>query len=747
MSRFSESVPSTNISDVVYGMRNRKTFILGSLLFGLLAGFLFLKANKPAYQAEAQVIIENLITPYDKTNPATDAIAAPNLVDDRMVASQLSVLKSNDLAARVVDQLGLDKDPAYNSKLRAHGTLTPYLIAMGFKDDPALYGDKELAIKTLLGSVTIYQVPESNVIGVKSSSADGPLAANTANALVETFVLSTHEIGASSTDRARTWLGKQIDDLRVKVVASDNAVEKYRNDSGLLKGTTSTLGTQQISEMNSQITVAETAATEAIARANEIKSMLTTRGSVDASSDVLASTLVQNLREQQTSAQRKISELSAVYLPNHPKMIAARQDLAAINNQVRLEALKVVDSLNGQAKVAQARAVSLQASLDKLKGTEADANFSDVKLKALQREADANRTLLETMLSRYADASSRQDTSLQPGFARIIQKAMVPPAPYFPKTGPILLLSALAGLALGLGFAFVLEVLSSASRAEAETLQPQRHHPLRNNVVEDMNIPDFNFEAVPPPIFESPKNVFGVAPKDPSATVLSVMPAALTTNAAFSLIEDLRQGRHAKLDEATARVAATLSGLKTKMGYSSFAFTSIGSVDPNAALATIATARSLAAAGHKVIAIDVTPASGFETLCGLQLGIGLAELVAGSADFTKVVARDPSSPVHFIRFGHKVTSETETLVAQRLATIMKALHSIYAYVLLHGGEANADTMKLINVSDVAVLLATQAKLKDASDAARAIEKQGKTKTLLLKLDLQPASEHTDAAAS
>ena len=102
-------------------------------------------------------------------------------------------------------------------------------------------------------------------------------------------------------------------------------------------------------------TLADAASSEATARANEIKSLLAAKGSVDASSDVLSSPVVQNLREQQSTAARKISELSATYLPNHPKMMAAQNDLTNINRQIRAEALKVVEGLNEQAKIAKSR--------------------------------------------------------------------------------------------------------------------------------------------------------------------------------------------------------------------------------------------------------------------------------------------------------------------------------------------------------------------------------------------------------
>ncbi len=747
MSRYSQPLPSTNMSDVFRGIFDRKKFVITFVLLGLLGGYLFLMANKPSYLAEAQVVIENLATPFDKTNTVGETSTTTNPVDERTVQSQITVLKSSDLGARVVDQLSLDKSPDYNAQLRHHGMAGNLLVALGFKDDPALFAPKELATKTLMSSVTIYQIPDSNAIGIKSASGDGKLAADTANALAETFVRSTHEIGATSVDRAREWLSKQIEDLRGKVAVSDAAVEKYRSESGLIKGTTSNLGTQQISDLNAQITVADTAASEAIARAAEIKNMLATRGTVDASSDVLSSTLVQNLREQQVSAQRKISELSAVYLPNHPKMIAARQELNAVNLQVRAEALKIVDSLNGQAKIAEARANSIRANLEKMKGTEADSNVSEIKLKALQRDADANRALLETMLGRYADASSRQDSSLQPGYARIIQKASIPPTPYFPKTGPILLLSTLAGLAIGLGFAFVAEVMSLGARQVLPITETPRRHPVSEIDTAELEIPDFKFPEFTPNSPTPSSNVFATGP-EPTASVLSIMPAALTASAAAAMMGDLRDGRAPKLASAAQRIAATLVGLNKSHGHSSYTFTSIGSNGPNAAMTAIATGRALADQGHKTMIIDVCSSNnGFEKMLSLQPAAGLSELVSGEVDFTKVVARDPSSALHIIRFGNSSIPNSNGLIAQRIDTILKALRSIYGFVLLHAGEANGDTVKLLNASDIAVLLATQARLKDAAEAARTIESSGKTKTLLLKLDYQNQAPQAQAAAS
>ncbi len=750
---------TTNFSDILRGLSRRKLLIIGATLLGVLGGGLFSMSSKPVYSAEALLNIENLSTPFDKSTSVQDVNSAEGAVSDRMVASQVSVLKSNDINARVVDQLALDTKPEYNTQLKEPGAIGKLLIAWGFKDDPRAYQPKVLAAKNLGASIAVYAVPESNTIGIKSSTATPELAAATANAIAETYVLSTHETGANSNDRVRTWLSKQIEDLRAKVSASENASEKYRSEAGLLKGATSTLGTQQISELNSQITVAETASAEAQAKANEIRSILASRGQVDASADVLSSVLVQNLREQQVTAQRKISELSAVYLPNHPKMIAARQELTAVNGQVRAEALKVVDSLQGQAKVAQARAASIRASLDKLKGTETQANFSDVKLKELEREAEANRTMLQNMLNRYADVNARQDTSLQPGFARIIEKAVVPATPFFPKMGPILLLSTIAGLALGLGLGFVLELLS-APAPMARVENGRRQHPARAVEAGVIAVPNFGLaaartdaEAPPGPMVSmTPPEVappeMPINAREVSAGILGTIPAALTPISAMAMLDSLSEGKSSKFSDAVQRQAANLESIKKSRGFSCFALTGLGAPRLNAAFITIALARTLAAKGDKVVVLDVAqPGSGFDTLMGLPPGPGLADLVTGQADFAKVVARDGASSLHVIRLAQSPDATSQAAITPKLESVVTALKTIYRFVLIHAGEATAATVPLLQTADMTIITATPSRLKDADTAAKALEEGGSAKAMILKLEADVTAGSSGAATA
>ncbi len=363
-------------------------------------------------------------------------------------------MKSQDLATRVVKQLQLEGQGEFDPIRNGIGKVKQILLGLGFGTDLRLMDKEQRAVLHLEDNAAIYQVPMSNVIVIRYTAFDGKTAAAVANSIAETYVLSTRENESGTNARAATaeradrhpaHQGRGIRSRRGEVPRRQRTAQGpdgYPRHPGNLR-------TQH------QITLAEAASSEARAKADAIQQMLASKGSVDNSADVINNAVVQRLREQQVAAMRKVSELSATYLPNHPKMIAANRELTGIEKQLRREALKVVDSLQSQADVAAARADSLKQSLNELKTREGGALQSDVKLKELEREAAANRQLLETMLARFADANARQDLNLQPGYARVIQTASVPAVPFFPKVGPTLLLTTLAGLAVGLGLAFL----------------------------------------------------------------------------------------------------------------------------------------------------------------------------------------------------------------------------------------------------------------------------------------------------
>jgi polysaccharide biosynthesis transport protein len=729
MPMIADGSASLSILDVVRGIWRRKLLILACLMLGVVGGLATVSINDPKYASEARVIIANLATPYDNTNGAPEP--ARDAYDDRFVASQVAVLQSEDLARRVVKSLDLAGKGEFAAGKKP-GTIKKVALALGFGTDSSKVDKEDLAIEQLIKQTTVYPVPESDVIAVRFSSTDPKVAATVANALVDTFVLSTRETQSGPNGRARDWLAGQITLLRDKVSKSEAAAEKYRADAGLLVGQTTTLGQQQISELNSQITLAEAAASEAAAKAEDIKSMLESTGSVDASSEVLGSPVIQRLREQQVAASQKISQLSATYLPNHPKMVAAQRELSDVSTQIRREALKVVASLQGQAKVARARASSLKDSLETSKGREGQALQSDVKLKELEREAAANRTLLETMLARYADANAKQDLNMQPGYARIIQTATAAYAPYFPKVGPIMILSIIGGLALGLGLAFLMEIMSQSARIAAQhapQVQGARayHHAALSAAGQALP-PDLDIQI---PVLDFGQSASAVPVPEAVPKVLASLPAAPPLAAAFAELDNPESAP--EFAAVTAELAEHVLTVTRAIGNKAVCVTSIGG-SFDAAYTSVALARSLAKSRIKTILVDIVAGrpSGAD-LMAIADGQGLSELISGSAAVDKVILRDGGSAMQLMRFGQVAEASVRPLLTQRIGAVIASLSQVYDIVILNAGEAGPATADMLQGVGAMLFLAPQGRQRDAVAAAKTVMAKGVRQALFVRL--------------
>ncbi len=730
---YGQEAPSFSIIDVLRGMARRKLMILASILLGLLIGVAVVTVFKPTYQSEARVLIDNLETPYDRAN-VTQADTRDTPIDERTITSQVAVLSSEDLALRVVTALDLPSKAEFDPMKKGLSMFKQIMIAGGFKDDPRLMTVEQRALERLYDQLTVYPIPESNVIGIKFEAGDGQTAADVANTLAQTYVLSTREAKSGDNSRARQWLGGQIEELRAKVSVSDAAVEKFRAESGLLKGSVSTLGTQEISELNTQITLAEAARTEAAAKAEEIRDLLETRGSVEASSEVLSSSTIQSLRQQHVDAQRRLSELSATYLPNHPRMQAAQKQVTEIDRLMRREALKIVDGLQGQAKIAAAREKSLRNSLEAMKSREGDSLQDDVKLKVLEREAKANRDQLETMLARFADSNTRQNLDLQPGFARIIQSASAPATPFFPRKGPTILLATLAGLGIGLGLAFLLEIMAQAARLNERLLsqvQPANRpqHPARGVMDTHLNIPKLDIATPSTETYVAPAPTMKQAPVEP--LVLASLPQARTSLEARALMAALGTG--GIMEDTMTQLTGQVQNMYNNGTVKAVAVAGVGG-GLEVATAALSLGRSLAAANIKTILVDLDSTRGLiEDLMELPHAPGITDLLSGSSDFSKAIQRDPTGVMQVLRHGAAL-GNVAAQVPHRMEAIVTTLTSIYDVVIVHVGEASPAMLQSARGCSTVLVHAPLARKRDALAAAATLKAKGFEQVFLIHVE-------------
>ncbi len=648
----------------------------------------------PLYTADTRILIEDRESPLTRPREATSDTTS-NL-DESAIQSQVEVLRSREIADMVIDKLDLtheaELDPARHPSL-----LRSLLVVLGLRENPADASIRQRVMDAYFERLSVFPLERSRVIGVEFSATDPVLAAKVANMVADAFVELQQNAKRQSATAATEWLGQEIDRLRQRVAEAEKAVADYRDTHDLFdvdqSGTANsgTLSSQQLSDINAELARARAARAEAEARADLVQKLLDNGEPLDASVEVLSSQLIQRLRERQGALRAQIAELSTTLLPAHPRIRALKEQVDNLEGQIREETRKVLASLQTAARVAAAREESLVKSLNEAKVDVSRTNDQGIELHALEREAAAQRELLESFLSRYREASARTNSNYLPADARIISNAVPPSVPSFPKKTMMSVAAAFAVLLIGSAIVLLSTFMSGRAfrsvgyeaSAESAPLKPAASLPApleeeadAPRVVRAESAP----EVKPEPQEEAPE-------AEPSSAAIEdeevaeeeqakaaaedgVALAAATAAAAVVEKEDEEEteddherpgaaGLGDLLADPSIRVAL-FSGAEGGEGAGEIAFTA----------ASIAAEQKL-----RCILVDVGRKPS-EAL-GLERP-GLGDLLAGDAAFGEVIQRDEDSHVHVIPLG--VLGESAPL--QRMQLVIGALTHTYDKVII-----------------------------------------------------------------
>ncbi len=502
---------------------------------------------------------------------------------------------------------------------------------------------------------------------------------------------------------ASTWLLGEIDKLRTKVADADSHVEEFRSKSSLFVGTNNIpLSNQQMGELNTQLNNARALKADAETKARPIREMLQSGKPIEAS-EVLNSELIRRLAEQRGTLRAQLAEQSSTLLDNHPRIKELKAQISDLDRQLREEAGKISRSLDNDARVADGRVQALQASLDQSKKQASSSNSQDVQLRGLEREAKAQRDLLEAYLAKYREATARENIEAAPTDGRIISRATVSNTPAYPKKLPIVLIATLATLLLSSGIIITGELLRiSAPGAVGRAFAPaaaviRRREPVMETAT--VEAPALAPTLPPEPEFESP-----VASKLPPEPELLLEPA-FAPEPVMNEPEPATARTVDEIDELAERLAAA--------GAAAHKITVLGPAAAESLTLTALTLARLMARQAKVVVVDLVASSPVLTSATVDPAApGLAELMQGEATFAQIITKDRQSRVQIVSAGRPGFDRAH-LQSPRLALAIDALLRVYDHVLLDAGSAVDLPAELLTAKAQAVVVPDAAMARDA----------------------------------
>ncbi len=608
----------------------------------------------PRYKSEARILVDGhenvFLRPNGERNEERTAL------DAEAVTSQVQLVLSRDLASEVIRKNKLAERPEFDPLLQGFSPLKSVLALLGIGRDPFQMTPEERVMDAYYDRLTAYAVDKSRVIVVEFQSRDPELAARVANSIADGYLVLQQNARQNQAKSASQWLSGEIENLRKKVADAESRVEDFRSKSSLFVGTNNTtLSNQQMGELNTQLNNARALRSDAESKARLIREMLQSGNPIEAS-EVLNSELMRRLSEQRVTLRAQLAEQSSTLLDNHPRIKELKAQLADLDHQIRDEASKISRSLDNDARIAGGRVDGLIASLDQLKKQASSSNGQDVQLRALEREAKAQRDLLESYLAKYREANTRENIDAAPAEGRIISRAIVSNTPAYPKKLPIVLIATLATLLLSAGVIVTGELLRVTAPRAAAVLAAT-------------------------PVLRAPK-LKPIAVIEPEPPVAPEIPEpASTLDEIEQLAKDLCE---------TGEAARKIVVLGTAPG-ASITLTALTLARLMAREARVAVI-DLAGFAPTVSAVSVDPAAP-----------GLAEMIKGEASFSEIITRDTLSRVHLVTAG-RPGFDRSLLQSPRLGLALDALLRVYEHVLLDAGAASDLPAELLTTNGHAVVV-------------------------------------------
>ncbi len=633
--------------------------VLMILTIGL--GVFYALTAAPIYTAAASIVI-------DIRNPQSFQQKSPGPeppIDASEVPTQIEILKSRNVSRSAIQQLRLGEDPEFNGD--GDGGFMQKILRLkarifGSERPPTPAEMERRVLDAFESKRTVTRVGQSYVMEIDAQSTDPEKSAQIANAIADAYIDDQLEAKYQATRRASTWLQDRLKELRAEASNQQRAVVDFRAKNNIVDTGGRLMNDQQISEVNSQLIIAQAATAEAKARYDRIRQIMNQEVPDASIADALKNELIIKLRERYLDLVARETLLSEKYGSGHLAVVGLRSQMREILRSIKDEMRKIEESYKSDYQIAQAREQSLSNSLGAAVAQSQMKDHAQVQLQELESGAQTSKSLYDNFLQRYMDAVQQQSFPITE--ARVISFADTPSTKSFPKTSLVLLLATAIGLVLSFGIASLRELTDRVFRSSEQVEEV-----LSVNCLAMLPL----LKAASAVKSEESSDVEALS-CPPSRSRL-VRPHAILDHVLSDPLSQFTEGLSA------VKVATDFNGvMKSKR------VIGITSTLPHEGKSTIAAnfAQMIAHSGASVILIDADLRNPTLSRQLAPDSAGLIEVIVGFKSIDDVLMLDPRSGLKFLSAGAKsqMLHTNELLASDMMRNVVESLRQSYDYIIV-----------------------------------------------------------------
>lgn len=379
--------------------------------------------------------------------------------EDDYRKTQFSLLQSDQLIARVVSDLDLEKLPILGGAKDPGPLASIYSVWSQFlsSEPPRTerLGVTARAINSYRSRLSIAPEGGTRLVRVSFKSPSPTLSAEIANRHVSDYVALQRQLQSQGDDASREFLEKELIAIKGKVEKSEAILNSYRAKMGIVSfgihdQEKNAIAEQTMINLTKQLTDAEAERIKAESEMQLVKS-----GDYNSLPEVVDNLMIQNLEPQVDQLQAAYAESASKYTNEYPRVRELAAKLKEAKRRLAGEMGAIARAIQRHYAAAFARQQELEQRIEKEKAQDFARNDASLQDAVLVREVDTNRQLYKNVLQRMQEISVNGEAPL-PNIA--LAEAAVPPSlPSSPKKAMDLAMSGLIAAIASIGLIFFLD--------------------------------------------------------------------------------------------------------------------------------------------------------------------------------------------------------------------------------------------------------------------------------------------------
>ncbi|QBY03148.1 polysaccharide biosynthesis tyrosine autokinase [Thalassotalea sp. HSM 43] len=441
-------------------LRNKWQIIALTVAVGLFAG-IYAYSITPIYQATATMHLESAQAKVDDLNDVYSDTSA----SEEYYYTQLEIIRSKPVAKKVVENLNLDKSPLFQIDKAKLLELSPELLTLSeAKLDEHI---KQIRYASALGYVqsglSASPIKQTQLINISFTSQHPEMTPLIANAVSQAYIDNHIQVSLERIEKSATWLNSSLSGLKTKLTTSQEALQAFREQESLVDiGGIKSLAAKEVEKLSAQLLDAR----QALKTTELVYSLVRQQTSVDELAslpDVLNHPAIKAATEQKRSAETTLETLSLTYGQKHPKIIAAKADVAREQANINKNIQSLEKTIGNDFKKSQQNVAQLQNALQEAKRQYQKLTRLDNQHRDLLQEVETNKELYAAFFNRLKETAELEGFEANVG--RIIEEATTPYSPIKPNKKLIIVIAMITAAAAAVGIVLLLEAMNSTIRS------------------------------------------------------------------------------------------------------------------------------------------------------------------------------------------------------------------------------------------------------------------------------------------